>query len=126
MSPIPRTVLRSAGRALPRLQQTTLGQPQQQKQAFSIMYSLRTFARSFEPHPFQRLPIASKPAPADWGRIVRRVAGQAVMYVGLLFSLFFFFSPILPSCYILVSLPVSSLPYEQTKTDGNTVVYVDQ
>ncbi|KAK3296841.1 uncharacterized protein B0H64DRAFT_440340 [Chaetomium fimeti] len=53
---------------------------QRQRQQFSIMHNLRTIARSFEPHPFQRLPMASRPAPADWSRLVRRAGGQAVVF----------------------------------------------
>ncbi|GAB1315080.1 hypothetical protein MFIFM68171_05290 [Madurella fahalii] len=59
----------------------------QQQQPFSIIHSLRSFARSFEPHPFERLPVASKSAPADWGRIVKRVGGQAVIYFPGIFLL---------------------------------------
>ncbi|KAK4104638.1 hypothetical protein N658DRAFT_492740 [Parathielavia hyrcaniae] len=47
------------------------------------MHNLRTFARSFEPHPFQRLPVASHAAPADWGRLVRRSVKQAAVYFPL-------------------------------------------
>jgi hypothetical protein len=50
------------------------------------MHNLRTFARSFEPHPFQRLPVTAHPAPADWGKLVKRSVKQAAVYVVLLFS----------------------------------------
>ncbi|KAK4121435.1 hypothetical protein N657DRAFT_540453, partial [Parathielavia appendiculata] len=56
---------------------------QRQQQPFSIMHNLRTFARSFEPHPFQRLPVTSHPAPADWGRLVTRSVKQATVYFPL-------------------------------------------
>ena len=49
------------------------------------MHSLRSFARSFEPHPFQRLPVASSPAPADWGKLVKRSVKQFAVYVSLFF-----------------------------------------
>ncbi|KAL2178039.1 uncharacterized protein P884DRAFT_198699 [Thermothelomyces heterothallicus CBS 202.75] len=51
------------------------------RQPFSILQGLRAVARSFEPHPFQRLPVATNPAPADWGKLVRRSLGQAVVYL---------------------------------------------
>lgn len=57
-----------------------------QQQNFSIMHNLRSFARSFEPHPFQRLPVTSHPAPADWGKLVKRSTKQAAVYVFLPFS----------------------------------------
>ncbi|KAH6840767.1 hypothetical protein B0I37DRAFT_418770 [Chaetomium sp. MPI-CAGE-AT-0009] len=56
------------------------GIQRQRPQHFSIMHNLRTIARSFEPHPFQRLPMTTSPAPADWGRLVRRATGQAVVF----------------------------------------------
>ncbi|KAL2157730.1 hypothetical protein VTH06DRAFT_5213 [Thermothelomyces fergusii] len=57
------------------------------RQPFSIMHGLRAVARSFEPHPFQRLPVATNPAPADWARLVRRSLGQAVVFVPVGFTL---------------------------------------
>ncbi|KAK4152810.1 hypothetical protein C8A00DRAFT_34485 [Chaetomidium leptoderma] len=57
------------------------------QQPFSIMHNLRSFARSFESHPFQRLPVASRSAPADWGRLVKRSAKQAVVFFPLGFAL---------------------------------------
>ncbi len=56
----------------------------QKQQPFSIMHNLRTFARSFEPHPFQRLPVTSQSAAADWGKLVKRASTQAVVYVSSL------------------------------------------
>ncbi|KAK3944064.1 hypothetical protein QBC46DRAFT_350805 [Diplogelasinospora grovesii] len=47
---------------------------------FSVMRELRNFARGFEPHPFQRLPVTSNPQAADWGKQVKRIAGQAAIY----------------------------------------------
>ncbi|KAL1878798.1 hypothetical protein VTK73DRAFT_7555 [Phialemonium thermophilum] len=64
MSPIiARAAIRAAGR-----------------RQFSMMRSLRNFARSFESHPFERLPVASESQAADWGRQARRVGGQALIY----------------------------------------------
>jgi hypothetical protein len=71
----------------------TLRNQKQQQQSFSIMSNLRQFARSFEPHPFQRLPMTSRSAPADWGKLVRRSASQAVVYVSLSLSLTYFSLP---------------------------------
>ncbi|KAK4042692.1 hypothetical protein C8A01DRAFT_33220 [Parachaetomium inaequale] len=72
------TRTRLAARPLQTLSRTRQHQPIHRP--FSIMHNLRTIARSFEPHPFQRLPVASTPAPADWARLVRRSLGQAVVY----------------------------------------------
>ena len=65
----------------------TLRNQQQNQQPFSIMSNLRQFARSFEPHPFQRLPMTSRSAPADWGKLVRRSASQAVVFFPLGFAM---------------------------------------
>ncbi|KAM7189050.1 hypothetical protein V8F33_010275 [Rhypophila sp. PSN 637] len=48
---------------------------------FSIIQSLRSFGRSLESHPFERLPVSSKPASADWGRLLKRSGKTAVFYV---------------------------------------------
>ncbi|KAJ6440282.1 hypothetical protein O9K51_06072 [Purpureocillium lavendulum] len=47
---------------------------------FSVMMSLRTAARSFEAHPFQRLSLTQKPAKADWNGDFKRVGKQAVLF----------------------------------------------
>ncbi|KAL2152592.1 hypothetical protein VTH82DRAFT_5776 [Thermothelomyces myriococcoides] len=57
------------------------------RQPFSIMHGLRAVARSFEPHPFQRIPVATDPAPADWVRLVRRALGQASVFFPVAFTL---------------------------------------
>lgn len=43
--------------------------------------ALRSVARSFEPHPFQRLPMTQRLARPDWGSEARRVATQAALFV---------------------------------------------
>ncbi|KAL2118469.1 hypothetical protein VTJ04DRAFT_8129 [Mycothermus thermophilus] len=58
--------------------QSLIRRPQQAN--FSLMSSLRSFARSFEPHPFQRLPVAAKPASPDLGRLIKRTGGNAVVF----------------------------------------------
>ena len=62
------------------------------RRQFSVIHSLRSFARSFEPHPFERLPVSSNAQAGDWGKQVRRVGTQVAMYVFifLLFSSIFF------------------------------------
>jgi hypothetical protein len=50
-----------------------------QRRQFSMYGSLRNFARSFESHPFERLPTSAKPQRADYGRLVKRVGSQAAM-----------------------------------------------
>ncbi|KAJ4302305.1 hypothetical protein N0V88_002448 [Collariella sp. IMI 366227] len=59
----------------------------QQARQFSMMHNLRQFARSFEPHPFQRLPVTASPAKADWGKLVKRSSKQAVVYFPLAFAI---------------------------------------
>ncbi|KAL2071103.1 hypothetical protein VTL71DRAFT_12338 [Oculimacula yallundae] len=49
------------------------------RRAFSVVTRVRTFARSFEPHPFGRLPKTQEPAKADWGRQGKRL-GDALMF----------------------------------------------
>ena len=51
------------------------------RRQFSVMQNLRNFARSFESHPFERLPVANNAQRGDWGRQVKRVASQGAMYV---------------------------------------------
>ncbi|KAH8785619.1 hypothetical protein F5883DRAFT_636536 [Diaporthe sp. PMI_573] len=70
MSPI---VARAAVRASTQAQAT---------RQFSVMRTMRNVARSFEPHPFQRLPIAGQTQSASWGKQVKRVGSQAVVYAG--------------------------------------------
>ncbi|KAL8285038.1 hypothetical protein RB597_002223 [Gaeumannomyces tritici] len=43
-----------------------------QRRQFSLMTAMRTTIRSFEPHPFQRLPIAEKAQAADWAKAFAR------------------------------------------------------
>ncbi|KAI6363732.1 hypothetical protein MCOR25_005798 [Pyricularia grisea] len=45
---------------------------------FSLMAAMRNMARSFEPHPFQRLPNTQKPQAADYAKIFKR-SGKTVM-----------------------------------------------
>lgn len=54
------------------------------RRQFSVMQNLRSFARSFESHPFERLPVANNSQRADWGRQAKRVASQGAMYVASL------------------------------------------
>ncbi|KAF7892335.1 uncharacterized protein EAF01_010415 [Botrytis porri] len=50
------------------------------RRAFSILTRARQVARDFEPHPFERYPISQQAAKADWGRLVKRTAGNAMLY----------------------------------------------
>lgn len=52
----------------------------QQFRQFSVMRTMRNVARSFESHPFQRLPVANSTQAADWSRQFKRVGGQAVVF----------------------------------------------
>jgi hypothetical protein len=64
MSPI---VARAAARAAGRRQ-------------FSLFSSVRSFARSFEAHPFERMPVTQNAQRGDYAKMGRRVAGQAVFF----------------------------------------------
>jgi hypothetical protein len=55
-----------------------------QRRGFSIISRVRQTARSFEPHPFERMPIKQKSAPADYGKLVRHVGDAAMLCVPLL------------------------------------------
>ena len=50
-----------------------------QRRAFSIATRVRTLARSFEPHPFERMPTTQKAARGDWGRQARRLGDAAML-----------------------------------------------
>ncbi|KAG4031903.1 hypothetical protein MFRU_008g02560 [Monilinia fructicola] len=50
------------------------------RRTFSILARARQLTRGFEPHPFERYPITQQAANADWGRLVRKTAGNAVFY----------------------------------------------
>lgn len=51
------------------------------RRQFSLMTSLRQLGRSFEHGtPFERLPASQQPAPADWGRQVKRLGSQAAIF----------------------------------------------
>ncbi|KAK3377873.1 hypothetical protein B0H63DRAFT_525133 [Podospora didyma] len=47
---------------------------------FSMVQSLRSFARSFEAHPFERMPTTTKSQAGDWGHQLKRVGSQAIIY----------------------------------------------
>ncbi|KAK0626918.1 hypothetical protein B0T14DRAFT_562783 [Immersiella caudata] len=69
MSPIiARAAIRSAAQASTRRQ-------------FSVLHSLRSFARSFEAHPFERLPVTTNSQAADWGRQVKRISQQVAIFL---------------------------------------------
>ncbi|ATZ56936.1 hypothetical protein BCIN_14g01430 [Botrytis cinerea B05.10] len=50
------------------------------RRAFSILTQARQLARGFEPHPFERYPISQQAAKSDWAKLVKRTAGNAVLY----------------------------------------------
>ncbi|CAN8106145.1 unnamed protein product [Discula destructiva] len=52
----------------------------QQARQFSAMQAVRNMARSFEPHPFQRLPNAARPQAGDWSKLVKRSVSTGVLY----------------------------------------------
>lgn len=69
----------AASRALIQQQLQQQQQQHQQRRAFSVVRSLRNFGRSFEKHPFGRLPATTDAAPVDWGRMARRAGRQLAM-----------------------------------------------
>ncbi|KAK3359097.1 hypothetical protein B0T25DRAFT_86455 [Lasiosphaeria hispida] len=72
MSPI---AAQAAFRAATRASQTA------GRRNFSVINSLRGFARSFEAHPFERLPTATRSQGADWGRQIKRVGSQTAIFL---------------------------------------------
>ncbi|ODA80650.1 hypothetical protein RJ55_03609 [Drechmeria coniospora] len=50
------------------------------RRPFSMMMRLRSAARSFEAHPFQRLPVSQQAARGDWGAEMKRVGKQAAIF----------------------------------------------
>jgi len=50
-----------------------------QRRAFSVASRVRALARSFEPHPFERIPVTQKAAKADWGKQVRHLGDAAML-----------------------------------------------
>lgn len=65
MSPIIAAASRSAARVAGRRQ-------------FSLLTSMRNVARSFEPHPFQRLPVSHNAARPDYVAMLKRISGQTI------------------------------------------------
>ncbi|CAK7204526.1 hypothetical protein SEUCBS139899_007284 [Sporothrix eucalyptigena] len=57
------------------------------RRQFSVMRSLRSFARSFEPHVFQRLPITSEAQAPDYSRLVKRSAKTIAIYFPVAFTI---------------------------------------
>ncbi|KAG4436780.1 hypothetical protein IFR05_007755 [Cadophora sp. M221] len=60
-----------------------------QRRAFSIATRVRTLARSFEPHPFGRLPKTQEAQKGDWAKQGRRLGDAAMFYfpfMGLVLS----------------------------------------
>lgn len=49
------------------------------RRTFSILTQVRQLARGFEPHPFERYPITQQAAKADWSKLVKKTAGNAVL-----------------------------------------------
>ncbi|KAL1892177.1 hypothetical protein Cpir12675_004645 [Ceratocystis pirilliformis] len=48
---------------------------------FSLLTSMRNVARSFEPHPFQRLPVSHASARPDYSALMKRIGGQTMVFV---------------------------------------------
>lgn len=57
------------------------------RRQFSVVANLRSFARSFEPHVFQRLPETAKPQAPDYGRLVKRSGKTLAIYVPVAFAI---------------------------------------
>ncbi|CAK7235841.1 hypothetical protein SCUCBS95973_009405 [Sporothrix curviconia] len=50
------------------------------RRQFSVVRSLRSFARSFEPHVFQRLPNTIESQAPDYSRLIKRTGKTIVIY----------------------------------------------
>jgi hypothetical protein len=73
-----------------------------QRRQISIVARLRSAARTFEPHPFERMPTSQQAAKADWGRQFRRVGDAGMLYVFLPLLMFPFID------VFVLSLPAPS------------------
>lgn len=71
MQQIARPVLRQAVRQLPAITA---------RRQISIVSRLRTAARSFESHPFERIPVTQTTAKADWGKQIRHIGDAGMFY----------------------------------------------
>jgi hypothetical protein len=85
ISPLKEKTLSSTSKMAPITRLSTpLLRSMAQRRGFSIISRVRQTARSFEPHPFERMPITQKAAPADYGKLVRHVGDAAMLCVPLL------------------------------------------
>ncbi|KJR84572.1 uncharacterized protein SPSK_10061 [Sporothrix schenckii 1099-18] len=57
------------------------------RRQFSVVRSLRSFARSFEPHVFQRLPVAGDAQAPDYGRLIKRSGKTIAIYFPVAFTI---------------------------------------
>jgi hypothetical protein len=88
MQQIARPLLRQAARQLPALTA---------RRQISIVSRLRSAARTFEPHPFERMPVTQTPAKADWGKQIRHIGDAGMLYVPFL---------LFPSIYLFALMPL--------------------
>ncbi|KAK3392101.1 hypothetical protein B0T20DRAFT_510456 [Sordaria brevicollis] len=78
VSPI---LARSAFRAAAQATTATRRTAVQGTRQFSVLQSMRQWARRMELHtPYERLPTQTGAAGADWGATFKRIAGQAAVY----------------------------------------------
>lgn len=68
-----------AARAAFRASTRAAAQAKQTRQ-FSVVRNVRNVVRSFEPHPYSRLPIANKAQAGDYAKIAKRVGGNCVAF----------------------------------------------
>ncbi|CAK7275048.1 hypothetical protein SEPCBS57363_006479 [Sporothrix epigloea] len=57
------------------------------RRQFSVVRSLRSFARSFEAHVFQRLPATSESQAPDYGRLIKRGSKTIAVYFPVAFAI---------------------------------------
>lgn len=81
VSPIlARSAFRAATKAATKAATTTSRTAVQGTRQFSVIQSMRQWARKMELHtPYERIPTQTGAAGADWGATFKRVAGQAAV-----------------------------------------------
>ncbi|KAK0727111.1 hypothetical protein B0T26DRAFT_638396 [Lasiosphaeria miniovina] len=50
------------------------------RRQFSMIQSMRSFARSFESHPFERLPASTPSHALDWSLPIKGLAKKSALY----------------------------------------------
>jgi hypothetical protein len=52
-----------------------------QRRSLSTFQRARNAFKNIEPHPFERYPVSQQAHQADWGKQLKRIGGNAMLYV---------------------------------------------